>query len=401
MFQNSIREEPLHKSGFNDKVLNWVLKMQTGPTQFSMSEGTDSTIFTSCFALFIFDLFGIVDTWTERERRLWIDYLHSFQDEESGYFVPDSFDGDFNSKPVHQLTCFCLSALNILGDSPKYKFSFIKQWPHPEDIYEYLKNSGCFTGKPGSGNTAMFLAIFLTYQYERYKDESALERLNTWFDCHEKEQNRLTGFWGNSLNNKHYAGFQNAFHQFVIYNYWKRPVPHYRNITDKVLSLQVQDGYFGPVPGGGGCWDFDAADILINCGYKMDYRKKDIETALIRLFSALRKNQNDDGGFCESRKRLSRSINIIGRSNFIFSDLNPYHSFLRFKATLRESRSNIMKTHWVKIGHKWNHSDLWNTWFRCLTLAEIVRSISFDNSLSNLKWKFHNTIGLGYFNNKD
>lgn len=389
----------LQQDVFRNKVFKWVLKLQVGPTQFRMSEGADSTIFTSCFALFIFDLFGEVIKWSQKERDSWVEYINSFQDSESGYFIPNNFKGELDSKPVQQLTCFCISALGIFGAMPKHRFSFLRKWQTSDDVYNYLKINGCLEGKLGSGNTAMFLAIFLTYQYEKHKDESYKSLINAWFCHHEERQNRATGFWGSSIRNKYYWGFQNAFHQFVIFNYWNRLIPYHKEIIGNILSLQDVDGHFAQVPGGGGCWDFDAVDVLINCGHKNNYRIKDVEIALTKTFSSILNSQNDDGGFCETRKRPSHPIKMINCSRFIFSGNRPYLWYLKLKNTVNISRKGerFIKTHWTDIGHEWSQSDLWNTWFRCLTLAEIVESINFDTPLKRLKWNFHKSIGLGYF----
>ena len=283
MFQSEVEKKtiyPKFQNDFCNRVLKWVSKMQTGPTRFRMNEGADSTIFTSCFALFIFDLFGEVKGWTQKEKDIWVDYINSFQDEDTGYFIPGGFKGDLNTKPVQQLTCFCLSALDILGTKPRYKLSFLKQWQITDAVYNCLHSRGCFEGKPGSGNTATFLGIFLTHQYEKHNDELHKDLINSWFYHHERSQNKTTGFWGNTFSKKYYWGFQNAFHQFVVYNYWDRLIPNYTNIVEIVLSLQGPDGHFGPIPGSGGCWDYDAADILINCGYRNGYRKNEIEESI-------------------------------------------------------------------------------------------------------------------------
>ena len=390
----------MNEMKFRNEVLKWVYSMQTGPTSFRMNEGADSTIFTVCFALFIFDLFGEVGAWMQKDRRIWADYINSFQDKDSGYFIPDNYSGKLNSKPLQQLTTFCLDALDMLGESPRYDpFIALNQWPTSEDVADYLKKIGCFKGYPTTGNMAMFLGIFLTRKYLRDGDKTDKDLLETWFNAHEKTQNKSTGFWGNSLSNRYYHGFQNAFHQFVIYNYWDRAIPLYTKIVDIVLSLQDEDGHFGPIPGGGGCWDYDATDILINCGYKKGYREKDVELALTRLFFAILKNQNNDGGFCESKARPSNPIEVFGYLNFIFSDHNLYLTYYRLRATLNVARrgKRMIETHWTRKGREWGQSDLWDTWFRCLTLAEITESIDFDNPLKHLNWKFHKLIGLGFF----
>ena len=84
-------------SNLRSNVLNWLEKMQIGPTQFRMGEKMDATIFSSCFALYIMDLFGVTATWSESKRSEWIDYINSFQEKDSGYFIPEGYHGELNS----------------------------------------------------------------------------------------------------------------------------------------------------------------------------------------------------------------------------------------------------------------------------------------------------------------
>lgn len=388
---------------FRSRVLAWVYSQQTAETQFRMNEGSDSTIYTSCFALFIFDLFGEVESWSQNEKNLWANYITSFQDENSGYFMPEEYSGGIDTKPVQQLTCFCLSALSILGSSPNYELAFLKKWSRPEDVYGWLNNIGCFNGLPGTGNMAMFLGIFLTRQYEMNKAKSVLDCLNSWFYWHDRTQNESTGFWGNSLRNRYYGGFQNALHQFIIYKYWDRLIPCHTKIVDRVLLLQDEDGHFAAIPGGGGCWDYDAADILIHCGYVTGYRKRDVGAALTRLCFAILKNQNDDGGFCESRKRPYSICNALGPSSlrFVFAGHDPFLWYYRLRAVASASRSGReqVRTHWTRKGRLWDQSDLWDTWFRCLTIAEIEKALNPLHRKS--KWKFQRFIGLGCYTSHD
>ena len=116
-------------------VLDWLAKMQISPVQFRMGDEMDATIFSSCFALYIMDLFGVVDTWGESKRYEWIDYINSFQEEESGLFIPAGYHGELNSKSVHQLTTFCLSALELLEHAaPKYELKFVEHWQKSKNM---------------------------------------------------------------------------------------------------------------------------------------------------------------------------------------------------------------------------------------------------------------------------
>jgi hypothetical protein len=263
-----------------------------------------------------------------------------------------------------------------------------------------LKEKGCFEGKPGTGNLAMFIGIFLTYSYEVNRDLNSLELLNHWFSIHNETQNPQTGFWGNGFRQTLYKGFQNALHQFVIYNYWKRNIQYHTKIIDTLLTIQDKDGFFAPVPGGGGCWDYDAADILINCGLKKNYKKNEIELSLITLFNSILKCQNPDGGFCESQKMHPSFFKFFETQTlrFLVSSRNKkiiYYK-LRTIAPLFLLNNRKIFIHWNAKGCYWDQSDLWNTWFRCLTIAKIENALNINTNKSVKKWKFHDSIGFGW-----
>lgn len=382
-------------------VLEWVEKMKIGPAKYKMSEHSDSSVYTSCFALFILDLFGEVEKWDSKIKNIWIDRINSFQDVNSGYYIPGNHYGSLNSKPVHQLTCFCLSALEILEGNPLYGLKFLDRWETENDVFDYLEEIGVRDGKPRSGNMAMFLGIFLTYKYEKLKDASALILINTWFRFHDQFQNSKTGFWGNNLGSRYYVGFQNAFHIFVIYNYWKRDLPEYKKIIDSVLSFQNIDNHFGLIPGGGGCFDYDSADVLINYGIKNSYKNNEINIALTKLYSAIVSIQNDDGGFPESSYMPDSYNKLFSSSNllFILSSKSAVHSYLKFKklfAIVKAKKKNVL-THWHLVPYQWSESNLWDTWFRILTLAIADSSLNGTPDSEVQRWKFHNLIGLGYY----
>ena len=384
-------------------VINFVNSLRVTPCHYRLSKHSDCTIYSSIFALFIYDLLDELSSWTKPEKDLWIDYINSFQDKESGLFFPQHFSQiDFYSKANFQLTSFCLSALSILEGKPKYNLKFIEGWRTKENVDEYLKKFGCWEGKRGSGNYAMFLGIFLTYSYELNRSPKRMELVDEWFDRHNKYQNRVTGFWGKQIINKYYWGFQNAFHQFVIYDYWNRPTLFYDKVVDAILKLQDRDGLFAMSPGGGGCWDYDAIHSLIILGLKNEYRKEEINKSLLRAYKSLLANQNTDGGFCESQMRSNSFLRSLKYLPYYFTGNNPFVWWSRFKTTslISLKKNRLIQNHWSNIGHAWHESDLWNTWFRLLAICEIESSVEIDDKLFD-NCKFQNFIGLGFFNTKE
>lgn len=386
-------------SEFKKSVLSWLDSMSIDGIRFKMNEGADASLYTSCFALFIQDLFGCTENWSEGRKTRWSDYINGFQCQKTGYYLPPEYDGSLNSKPVLQLTCFCLSALAILKQCPGSDLTEVRKWLGDGCVTDYLDRAGVKQGAATSGNLSMLQAILLTHEYERTKSPSLLNAIEEWFDYHETYQNPGTGFWGDAtVPNRFWTGYQNAFHQFVIYTYWNRPVPNHDKIIDRLLKLQNRDGHFGPLPGGGGCSDYDAADILINCGLNNGYETESVTKALKKLFFAILGSQNTDGGFCESA-RINLTPSQIPRSiGHVFSIFHPLLWYYRNRLLVDAlTKGKSIHTHWTRKGRRWHQSDLWNTWFRCLTLAQISERLEVNHPLESMNWKFHDFIGLGFF----
>lgn len=390
---NPSRAEPIAGS-----VIDWLETMKASPTEYRMSEGAEATIFTSCFALFILDLFRETDNFTDEEKERWISHIQSCQDEKSGYFKPQTSLHKDQERSWHQLTCFCLSALGILDSEPRFPLRFLERWPTADEVRRYLSEQGCHEGKGGSGNKAMFLGIFLTYEYERTGEENYRSGIDAWFDSHDEHQNS-SGFWGNDRQSRYIHGLQNGFHQFVVYFYWNRPLQRLERIIDVALLTQDRDGFFAPTPGGNGCYDYDAIHTLVMAHRLSEYRRRDIEACLERAAAALRTNQNADGGFCQSSKPIATCLDIVRHVPIFFSGHHPYLWYYRLRKTfgclIRRNTSTL--TGWTRKGRRWTDSNLWDTWFRCLALAEIGTIIPFQPDMGLRNARFHKAIGLGHF----
>jgi hypothetical protein len=373
------------------------LKVPGSCCRYRFSAFADDTIFCTCFALFILDLFKETDRFTDEHRQKWISHIQGFQNEKHGYFEPEKYYHKDKERNCYQLTCFCLSALGILGAEPQYPLRFLNQWKAPSDIKKYLYEKGCHQGVPGSGNKAMFLAIFLTYEYERTKENHLNDKINAWFEFHNETQNR-NGFWGADLKSHYLHGLQNGFHQFVIYFYWRREIPKINKIVDVALMSQDKQGFFAPTLGGEACHDYDAVHILAMARRTTDYRKDEIEVCLRRAFDAILSTQNSEGGFCQSKCMLAGLTDFFRYIPIYLSNSTPYLWYYRARSCLRTFFKQDKPVYaWAEKGRSSQGSNLWDTWFRCLTLADIENTLDSHKKTDRVCWKFHKTIGLGYF----
>ncbi len=393
-----------------DQVLNWLQTMhnEDGPVwAYHMNAGSDFTVYTSCFAVFIHHLFNNLKNLSTEKRSEWLNYLLSFQNEKTGLFidpeakervVDPTHDEDHISR---QLTTFCLSAIEALGGKPDYPLRFLDAWKDETPLTSWLDNLD-WDNPWNSGNKVMFLAICFAYNFEHFGDKKSREALNVWFDWMDRHQNPKTGFWGTSRDSDYFAGMGGFYHQFLIYEYFDREVQYGEQIVDRMLFLQQQDGLYFPGQGGGSCDDMDAISTLVHFYHKLNYRRENIRDSLRRSLSSILENQNSDGGFCWSNRRklkLSEYWKLIF-SIFLQRDLYYWYSINRkgirshMKKILRDF--STIRRGWTRIGRTLWDSSLWDTWFRCLAIAEICTVLT-DEPYASVDWQFFSTPGLGWF----
>jgi len=381
-------------------VISFIKSKQVSTSGYNFSGQRNSTIYSSIFALFILDLFDEVNNLSIRDKNSWIEVIRDQQDVETGLFFPPGLNEHKNLKQILQLTAFCLSALRILDSECKYPLGYMENWDSIYKLDKYFDIYGCFRGVPTSGNMAMFLGIFLTYLYEQSHQPKYIELLEYWFDQHYLYQNKLSGFWNKNTSLNPYHNFQNGFHQMSIFKYWGKPVTNSNKIIDYILKIQDNNGNFSPYPGGSGCYNYDAADILIFLSKQTSYRKFEIIIALKKLLQIIIESQNEDGGFCETQELPTNFFSSFNKNHFSFilKPFNPLLSFIKLKTIYSILRDhNCYLNHFSVIPVSYNSSDLWNTWFKCLTIGEIRDYLSAnDNILLSTSFKFHKFIGLGF-----
>jgi len=352
----------------------------------------ESNIFSSVLALFIYDLFDIVPDIPLNIKERWAEYILSRQDKESGFFKSETKISERVIRNELQLTTFCLTALHILGREPLYNLPYQDELLSKDFVIEFLNKEGCLDGRRGSGNMAMFIGILMTYLYEKTQTEIYHENLNRWFDIHDKKKNEI-GLWGKDTNSYHYKGIQNGFHQLVIYYYHNKPVQDYDKILERILNIQDFEGHFAPILGGMACEDYDAIHILASIAYSNIGSKTDsdkVKEALIAARSALLADMNADGGFCQTKHKIWRISD--SQLKFILNSKNIQLAIIRLRKTLGNilRGQKTIKVNWFTDSRSISESNLWDTWFKCLSIAEIEYLLIGERS-----YRFPEIIGLG------
>jgi len=228
-------------------------------------------------------------------------------------------------------------------------------------VQDYLESRGCRFGLPGSGNYAMFFAIVIYNDNLNPSDP----RLDQWFEFMDESMNKK-GLWGSGHITYQ---MQNGFHQYEIYNYFNRK-PRIELDYKELLKSQDTMGHFGPRIGGGGCYDYDAVSLLCRSD-----NTSSIYRPLLKLLNSLILEQNEDGGFCESPYINSYFNSFLPILNYTIENFNVprLKSAIRFFFTYKSYVR--LETHWSKFHRKFTDSDLWDTWFRLMTIYKIEARI--------------------------
>jgi hypothetical protein len=356
-----------------------------GDGNFRLTPRADPSAYALCFAIFGYRLIQANDV-IESNREVWDRKLRD------GLFAHKLQRQNVNSlcvdKPYLQLLTFTLSALSILGTLDIDPLSDAVAEVLPTDVQANLIKAGSLRGIARSGNHAMFMAILLLYARDHLGIDTQSE-IEAWVALHRSAINCF-GFWG-SPTRMSYLQFQNGYHQYEIFDYLDVYNVPWEAAAHSVASLADKDGHFAPYPGGGGCYDYDAVFILTaKPSLSMQYRE-----LLMRTASAILSEQNRDGGFCESIRIRPRSIENMcrGVAHVFLGPKCAKFERLRSTLTLLRGKHDRIQTHWSAYSRAWGESDLWDSWFRMLTLARIDCAL---NQQKVTDWGFINFPGLGF-----
>lgn len=365
---------------FQKGVTCFLNSNQAGGVNYSLTPLAESTAYARCFAIFLMMLLkqpfnGIAPL------------AQALKNELQALRACNNVD--ITSKPYRQLLTFSLSAFAALGVSEESLEHLVVE-QISSDVEHELMKFGCLQGKAGSGNQAMFQAIFLLHARDRLGLDTQ-SSLDQWVELHLSHMNRF-GFWGPQRGMTHLQ-FQNGYHQYEIFEYLGIDNPKAKAALNAVRSLADPLGHFAPYPGGGGCYDYDAVFVLTPGA-----RVPDDETRVLleRTKTTLISEQRPDGGFAESifvrPRSLANLVRFVARIGGA-RNASLLLERLRYGLTLQRLKHDRIHTHWSQYSRRWDESNLWDSWFRLLAFARIEVALDPKKAAD---WGFINYPGIGY-----
>ncbi|MBN1378994.1 MAG: hypothetical protein JXA04_07140 [Gammaproteobacteria bacterium] len=371
------------------KARQYIGKCAVGLTDFRLTPKAEVSPYALCFALFGMHL--LHDTSIQEHRTEYIRALYkNIREERRRHnIIP-------KSKPYRQLLTFTLSALSLLDaleQDPLEDLIVEQIEDNIEDkIVGMLTDGGVLNGFPQTGNQAMFMAIFLLHARDwlGIKIGTALEK---WLELHLIHINRF-GFWGSDRWGMTHLQFQNGYHQYEILEYLQYKTGKEIQAANSVAALTDKLGHFAPYPGGGGCYDYDAVVCMTPAGKIADDRCRKL---LMLTATTILQEQCNNGGFSESLYIRPYSVrNYLYWISHVFKggqSLALLAERSRRAIVLQRPKHNRLNTHWSQYSRRWNEANLWDSWFRMLTLARIQVAFEPDRATD---WGFINYPGIGF-----
>lgn len=370
------------------KYFSFIQSCKVTETEYRFSEFSESSPFALCFALFGYNLLSkteLLQKHTEAIHSTLRTNLERYKTQRMQNCPDIRFD-----KPFLQLLTFTLSCLSILGTIKKDPFDDIVTPLLSSDIRADLTTIKSLDGKPQSGNQSMFIAILLLHAKEHLNQNTA-QRLDQWVEMHMNAMNEF-GFWGDFGAMTHLQ-FQNGYHQYEILNYLNVPLPRMNSTARHVAELADHLGHFAPYIGGGGCYDFDAVFLLT---YKT-LADSELNTNLLqKTFQSILSEQNSNGGFAENKHLKNHSPGYILRN--VLRSIGSKSGPLRKERLMRslgliQTKNTRIPTHWTRYSRLWHESNLWDSWFRMMTLSFIQHRLA-PNAPNSFRYIDYPGIGF-------
>lgn len=368
--RNSIEKSYLDIHEIRQKTLWFVENMRIkngdvyGMYKYSPSQ-KEPTLYSSCYAALVRDLYKDLENLSTKERKEWITYIQSFQCEDGLFRDPkinNEIAGDSDWWGWRHLTLHCIMALTALGAKPILKFKIIEPFKNTNFVIKWLESQDWTIDPATTSNKIQNYFTLLQYTRDFQGEDWANKSLSVAYEWLDQKQDHKTGLWGKRFTKPQDLsnGVQTGYHIWLLYFYDKRDIRYKNQIIDSCLATQNKLGGFGVPLNSSACEDIDSIDPLIRLSLITTYRKDAIEKALQKAIPWIFVNMNEDGGFVFRR----------------FESFTYGHQLMSSKK---------------------DESAMFPTWFRTLSLAYLGKYFP-DSFLGKFNWKFLNSPGLQFWN---
>ena len=356
------------------KTLRYIESMRFRNAPFGRYRYADGmaepTLYSSTYAAMTRKLYRDLDTLTHAERREWVAYLQSHQDDDGLYRDPRiAGEGWYKDDPEwcgrRHLTCHVVTALACLGAVAAKPLRMLEPFYDKARLIAWLEARD-WSKVDYVGNEVLNIGTLLQYARDFQKElraASAIRLMLDWLARH--HMNPDTGLWG-SIDVKEPKGLSRAvmgaYHFWLLFFYDRVPISHPNCAVDSVLRTENPKGGFGwgvHGPASSACEDIDSIDPLARLLSPGAHRCDDIRAALRRAEPHVLTMQNDDGGF----------VWVRGTK---FSYGHP----------LMASGKDA--------------SGMFPTWFRTLSLAYLGKALP-DSIAGGFDWHFCNAPGIQFW----
>lgn len=313
----------------------------------------DVSLFSTCFGVQLCYLINRLDLIDGTNTGAYI----RDQQQATGEFLDHQFDvHDLQGRQTEkylkwQFTFFSLTALDMLGQTPDNDLIFIDDYLTEETVERWMSEIDFKDFWYGS-NEIMFLLFFLSYamKYNR-KQEKSLKSINYILSCLDSKQRKEDGFWGEGGTGDLANRMFGAAHIYLFYQFFNKTPRYVPAIVDKTISLQFANGLYDSYLGGA-CEDYDGVEIL---GRMMGWGgdRERIWRSMEKSYFTIINGQNVNGGF-----------------PYRISSIKPGVILRRLKEKIK-GEETYRYSGWNKMESNSYSPDLWATYFRILSIANI------------------------------
>lgn len=333
------------------------------------------TLYNSTYAAMTRHLYRDLGSLGDAQRRQWIDYLQSHQDDDGLFRDPVIHDqGWYKGDPEwcgrRHLSCHVVTALGCLGAVAAKPMRFLDPLLEPGGLLRWLEGRAWADRPDYVGNEVLNVGTLMQYARDSQGNARCAEAMRTllaWMNAH--YLNERTGLWGSLDTAKPRElsrAVMGAYHFWLLYFYDRLPIPHPERVVDSCLATQNACGGFGQGVHTGSdrqssaCEDIDSIDPLARLLHSNpSYRRDDIRAALRRACAEVLRTQTPDGGWW-----------------FVHGKAFTYgHEQLAAGAT---------------------EGAMFPTWFRTLSLAYLGKALP-DSIAGGFDWQFGDSPGIQFW----